>query len=280
MVVKSVNLCVTGYLRIVESSVRLKLSDTMIGPDGYIHRWTPGKIIQRVMKISASTKSLVERLCEFKIYAISVLSFVASVCAPDKATLESENHALQCTTAGPYNAIPFNLLGVGSVCGLGPDLVSIHTISLAARYRVAAFSTTLTQGLEKIQAARGHNSAPFFRSLEEKILPPSMACGTTDAFDIICRLDHDSKIDEAPQNEKQKIATGLLRDKLFEQDFAGPFSFRASKVLGPISRYRVADILRHMKLVSRVSRPGLNCWRSSHSLQRALHGSKISHCGS
>ena len=43
----------------------------------------------------------------------------------------------------------------GSVCGLGLDLVGIHSISLAARYRVAACSTTLRQGLEKIQAAQG-----------------------------------------------------------------------------------------------------------------------------
>ena len=82
------------------------------------------KIIQRVLKINASTKSLVEQLCDFKIYAISVLSFIGSVCTPDKATLKAENHALQCTTAGPYHAIPFNLLGNGSVCGLGPDMVT------------------------------------------------------------------------------------------------------------------------------------------------------------
>ena len=89
-----------------------KYVGTMIGPDGYLHRWTAPwkKIIQRVMKISASTKSLVERLCDFKIYAISVLSFIGSVCAPDKATLTAENLGLQCTTAGPYNAIPSSLL--------------------------------------------------------------------------------------------------------------------------------------------------------------------------
>ena len=41
------------------------------------------------------------------------------------------------------------------------------------------------------------------------------------------------------------------------QDFAGPISLQASKVLGPISRYRIADILPRMKLASRASRPGL-----------------------
>ena len=72
-----------------------------------------------MLKINAPTKSLAERLCDFKIYAISVLSFIGSVCALDKATLKAENHALQCTTIGPYNAIPSDLLGVGSVGGLG-----------------------------------------------------------------------------------------------------------------------------------------------------------------
>ena len=45
--------------------------------------------------------------------------------------------------------------------------------------------------------------------------------------------------------------------KKHTQDFAAPISSRAYKVLGPISRYRVADILLHMKLVLCASRPGL-----------------------
>ena len=36
-------------------------------------------------------------------------------------------------------------------------LVGIHSLSLAARYRLAACSTTLSRGLEKISTARGHN---------------------------------------------------------------------------------------------------------------------------
>ena len=50
------------------------------------------------------------------------------------------------------------------------------------------------------------------------------------------------------RQKKQKVDTGLLRDKLYEQDFAGLLSLRASKVLGPISRYRVVDILLHMNM--------------------------------
>ena len=68
-----------------------KYVGTMIVPDSYLHRWTAArKNVQRVMKINASTKSLVERLCDLKIYVISVLSFIGSVCAPDKATLKAE----------------------------------------------------------------------------------------------------------------------------------------------------------------------------------------------
>ena len=146
--------------------------------DTFIVGRHPGtNFIQRVLKINASTKSLVERLCDFKVYAISVLSFIGSVCAPDKATVKAENYAIQCTTAGPYNAFPSNLLGVGSISGLGPDLAGIHSISLAARYRVAACSTTLSQGLEKINSARGHNCALIFALSpiwEKEFLAPSM----------------------------------------------------------------------------------------------------------
>ena len=39
-----------------------------------------------------------------------------------------------------------------------------------------------------------------------------MTFHTTNAFDIVCRLDRDDILDEVPQNEKQKVATGLFLD--------------------------------------------------------------------
>ena len=188
-----------------------------------------GKNIRRAQKTIASTQSLVERLSDFKIYALSVLGYLGSISAPDEATLKDEAHALQCTTAGPYNAIPTSLLCVGSVCGLGPDLLGIHTLSLAARHRSAANSSTLTKVLEKIQAARGYDLAPIFAlssEWEEKFLIPSMARSTVEAFNIVRCLDHSGTLDESPQDKKHKAATALLRDKLQEQDFARPISFR------------------------------------------------------
>ena len=59
------------------------------------------------------------------------------------------------------------------------------------------------------------------------------------------------------KTKTQKLATRLLLDKLLMQDFAFPLACLASTVLGPISRHRVADILQHVKSVSRASRPGL-----------------------
>ena len=84
-----------------------------------------------------------------------------------------------------------------------------------------------------------------------------MTFHTANAFDIVCRLDRDDILDEVLVNKKQKVASDLLLDKLRTQDFAGPLSGRATRVLGPISRHRIADIFPHMKRVSRASRPGL-----------------------
>ena len=189
----------------MKNPVKCRLFDTpnvfgtMIGPDGHLHRRTALRknFIQRVMKINASTKSLVERLCDFKIHAISVLSFIGSVCAPaDKATLKAENHAsvYHNKTVQRY---PSSLLQVGFICGLGTNVVGIHSISVAARYRVAACSSTLRRGLGKINEARGHNCTPLFAlspAWEQEFIFPFMTFHTAKAFDIICRLDRDDAL--------------------------------------------------------------------------------------
>ena len=145
---------------------------------------------------------------------------------------------------------PSSLLKVGSICGLGHDLVGIHSIRKAARYQVAACSSTLRRDLEKVNEARGHNCTPLFAlspAWEQEFLFPSMTFHTANAFDIICvdrtLMTHLTKFHKT---KKHKVATSLLLDKLRKQDFAGSLSSRASRVLGPISRHRIADILPHM----------------------------------
>ena len=97
-VLKDVSLSCVGCQITVRMFARCTLSSmpstqgTTIGPDGHIHQLdgTPEKFIHCVLKINVSAQSFVDRLCDFKIYAISVLSYIGSVCAPDKATLKAE----------------------------------------------------------------------------------------------------------------------------------------------------------------------------------------------
>ena len=107
MATKSMILWGPGSRRIAKSFAKCRFFrhteyvGTRIGPHGHLHRWAAPrkKFIQRVMKINASTKSLVERFCDFKVYAISVLSFIGSVCAPDNATSKPQEFSRE-----PMNA--------------------------------------------------------------------------------------------------------------------------------------------------------------------------------
>ena len=229
-----------------------------------------------MFKINASTQSLVERLCDTKIYAISVLSFIGSVCAPDKATLKAENHALQCTTAGPYNAITTKLLAVGSVCGLGPDLVGIHSISLAARYRVAACSSTLHIGLEKVSVACGHNCTPLFAlspAWEHEFLLPSMAFNTASAFDIegqapqICQLDRNDTLQDVPQKNNKKLPLSCFwinstNKTLLVLSRAAPRNFWGRSLIIVL---RISCLIAGENCFARFP-SWVTCWFSSHPL--------------
>ena len=101
---------------------------------------------------------------------------------------------LQCTTAGPYNAIPSTLLGVSSVCDFGPDLVGIHSLSLRLaielQHALPRFAEVLKRSvrLEDTIALLFSLSLPFGK----EFLVPSMAFSTANALDIVCRLDRDN----------------------------------------------------------------------------------------
>ena len=120
------------------------------------------------------------------------------------------------------------------MCGLGPDLIDIHSISLAARYRTLV-RTRSAKALRRFRQPERVILLLFFRSAPtwtRNFFAPSMARSTADAFNIVCRLDSHDKLHEVPQNKKQKVATSLLCDKLHKQVFAGPISLLASKVAG------------------------------------------------
>ena len=81
-----------------------------------------------------------------------------------------------------------------------------------------------------------------------------MAHNTVEAFDIVRRLDRAGKVDDSLHGKKQKAATALSRDELQKQDFAKPVSLRLSRILGPISRFRIAQNMPQMSRASRASR--------------------------
>ena len=172
--------------------------------------------------------------------------YIGSVSAPDVATLKEESHAPQCTTAGPCNAIPTDLLRAGSVCGLGSDMCGIDIISLAALFRTAANSLTLANGLVKIRAAGEFHGTSIYAHTpewEEKFLQTSMAFNTMEAYEYVRPIDRIGKIADSPNHKAQKTATTLLRDTIKKRDFAVLIAARVSRILGPISSHRVAQIL-------------------------------------
>ena len=185
---------------------------------------------------------------------------------------------IPCTTAGPCNAFPSNLLGVGSVCGLGPDLVGIHSISLAARYRVAACSTTLGQGLEKIQTARGHNSAPMLALSSGRKhslhLPWPVAPRTLSilliAWTVMANLTKLRTIRSRMLPLDYSVTNCMSRILLDRYPYEPPKFWDRSAVI------ELRHPAPHETCITCFS-SWAHCWRSTHSLQWTMRGSKIPH---
>ena len=127
-----------------------------------------------------------------------------------------------------------------------------HPLQQLSGSRVAACSTTLSRGLDKISTACGHNSNPLF-------LFGKRSSGSFHGlrmylihFVFWTVMTHLTKFHKT---RSRKLPLVCFWTTFKKQDFAGPLSRRASRVLGPISCHRVAHILLHMKIVSRSSRP-------------------------
>ena len=133
-------------------------------------------------------KSLVERLCEFKIYAISVLSFIGSVCAPDN----------YLRLAPSVDLVLIWLAFIPSVWRLAIGLQRAHS----------HFAEVLKKSVA------GHNCTPLFAlspAWVREFLFPSMARSTADAFDIVSRLGRNDTLDDVPQNKKnRKLPLGFF----------------------------------------------------------------------
>ena len=191
------------------------------------------------MKINTSTISLVERLCDFKMYAISVLSFIGSVCAPDKATIkgwEPCSSVCHCRTVQRYPSLQNYLRLAPSV-----DLVLIWLVPIPSAWPPATglrhAHPHFAEALEKSVQHTGTIALLFLLSL-----PLEFQSFLSPTWPLTLRT-HTDCLSFGPwwhtwwsaATKKGKAATGLLLNKLHKQDFAGPFSSC------------LEDILDHMK---------------------------------
>ena len=221
---------------------------TMIGPEGFLRRWTVtrNKIIQRTKKIKKeSTKSLVRRLVDFKIYALSVFGYLGSISATESATPKEEACASQCITTSPYNAVP------------------TYMRPLASTYwnpTVSPFSPSLLNG-------------------KKMFLKTSMTHSTMEAYGYVRHLDHASKITDSFSNKQKKAATILLRDEIPKREIAIPIAARVSRAFGPIRRHLTAQILPQVCHASQGFSPWASRWYSACSLQWHVYGTTISFGG-
>ena len=159
------------------------------------------------------------------------------------------------------------------MCGLGPDILGIHTPSVAARKRTASNSGTLADGLAKIQAAREHDHASIYAvssEWKEKILNPSLAHGTVEEFEFVRRLDPLEKLMTLSMTRNKRLPRPCSATN------AKPVSSRASKILGPVNRFRIAQIMLQNESCVTCFSLWAHCWFFTHPLHWSLYGTKIS----
>ena len=105
----------------------------------------------------------------------------------------------------------------------------IHNISLAVRYRVATRSSTLTDGLAKIQAARNRPVTlhVFFSVWDGPMLHRSMAHNTMEAHEYVCQLDRSRSVPVHTNSKLQQPKCSVSFEQ--QRDFSQPIASRASQ---------------------------------------------------
>ena len=142
------------------------------------------------------------------------------------------------------------------MCVRGLNVLGIRI--LAARFRTAANSGTLVSGSAQIRAARNFDGASIYALTSEweaKFFKTSMACSTMEAYEYVCHIDRVGSIADSPSDKKQEAATALLCDTIQKRDFAVLITARASRILGPISRHLMAQVIPMICNSARASRP-------------------------
>ena len=119
---------------------------------------------------------------------------------------------------------------------LDPTFVESTLLAFPTNYRTASNSDTLNNCLAKIRELMDMSLLPFLLSV---------------VWTTVANLMNLHK------TRNKRLPQPCFAEKIQNQDFARPISSRASRIQGPISCLRIAQILPHMELASRASRPGL-----------------------
>ena len=151
-----------------------KYLGVVIGPGAAAHRWTKSRntFIAVCARLHASAQNLVQRPVSFKVYALSVLSFVGSVAAQWKIW-----HSKGFRQAH-FMRSHLPCIRRRSACGLKIDVDGIQLTSKAARFRVASRSAQLSTGMARIRAAKDHCGRTldsFARSWDDRSFRTSTA---------------------------------------------------------------------------------------------------------
>ena len=85
----------------------------------------------------------------------------------------------------------------------------------------------------------------------------SMAFSTMEAYEFVCQKDRLGNVIDSPRHNMKKAATIFLSNTTQKREFSLPTARRASKVLGPISRHSITQVLSMVCAASRASHPGL-----------------------
>ena len=95
------------------------------------------KCVRDCCRINDALMSVVERLTDYKQYALPILGCVGLFAAPAEHSPLEGSRALQRLAAGPYHTISAPISVAGSAIRLGVDMHGVHIISLSPRLRLA-----------------------------------------------------------------------------------------------------------------------------------------------
>jgi len=121
-----------------------KLLGIFVGPGASDRIWTESllKLHERSYYVKDCGLGFTKSIFLFNQIAFPVLSYIASLCPPNKQVLQAYHSAMQRFVRGPWMSIPMNILTACTRIGMPWEVVNLQDYSSAAMFRVASTSDT------------------------------------------------------------------------------------------------------------------------------------------